>query len=74
VRASRILTIPTAPGPVVGGLLVTASSWRWVFYVNVPIGIAGSAFGAVFLPEHREAGAGRFDCPGSPWPAPGWAR
>jgi len=40
-RASRILTIPTAPGPVVGGLLVTASSWRWVFYVNVPIGIAG---------------------------------
>ena len=40
VRASRILTIPTgfapALGPVVGGLLVTAASWRWVFYVNVP--------------------------------------
>ena len=68
VRASRILTIPTALapalGPVVGGLLVTAASWRWVFYVNVPIGIAGFAFGTVFLPEHREAGAGRFDLPG----------
>jgi EmrB/QacA subfamily drug resistance transporter len=68
VRASRILTVPTALapalGPVVGGLLVTAASWQWVFYVNVPIGIAGFIFGAVFLPEHREPGAGRFDLPG----------
>jgi EmrB/QacA subfamily drug resistance transporter len=68
VRVSRILTIPTglapALGPVIGGILVTAASWRWVFYVNVPIGVAGFAFGAVFLPEHREAGAGRFDLPG----------
>jgi EmrB/QacA subfamily drug resistance transporter len=68
VRASRILTVPTALapalGPVVGGLLVTAASWRWVFYVNVPIGVAGFAFGVVFLPEHREAGTGRFDLPG----------
>jgi EmrB/QacA subfamily drug resistance transporter len=68
VRASRILTVPTALapalGPVVGGFLVTAASWRWVFYVNVPIGVAGFVFGALFLPEHREAGAGRFDLPG----------
>jgi EmrB/QacA subfamily drug resistance transporter len=68
VRASRILTVPTALapalGPVVGGILVTAASWRWVFYVNVPIGIAGFAFGALFLSEHREAGAGPFDLPG----------
>jgi MFS family permease len=68
VRASRILTVPTglapALGPVLGGILVTAVSWRWMFYVNVPIGVAGFAFGAVFLPEHREAGAGRFDLSG----------
>jgi EmrB/QacA subfamily drug resistance transporter len=68
VRASRILTVPTALapalGPVVGGFLVTAASWRWVFYVNVPIGVAGFVFGALFLPEHREAGAARFDLPG----------
>jgi EmrB/QacA subfamily drug resistance transporter len=68
VRASRILTVPTALapalGPVVGGILVTAASWRWVFYVNIPVGVAAFIFGAVFLPEHREAGAGRFDLPG----------
>jgi EmrB/QacA subfamily drug resistance transporter len=68
VRASRILTVPTALapalGPVVGGLLVTEASWRWVFYVNLPIGVAGFVFGALFLPEHREGGTGRFDLPG----------
>ena len=68
IRVSRILAVPTAlapaVGPVIGGILVTAASWRWVFYVNVPIGVAGFAFGALFLPEHREAGTGRFDLPG----------
>jgi EmrB/QacA subfamily drug resistance transporter len=68
VRASRILVLPTALapalGPVVGGLLVTDASWRWVFYVNVPIGIVGVVFGALFLTEHVEPDAGRFDLAG----------
>jgi EmrB/QacA subfamily drug resistance transporter len=68
VRASRILIVPTAfapaLGPVVGGLLVTDVSWRWVFYVNVPIGLAAFVFGVLFLHEHREPDAGRFDLGG----------
>ncbi len=48
IRASSILTVPTtlapALGPVVGGLLVTELSWRWVFYVNMPLGALALAF------------------------------
>jgi EmrB/QacA subfamily drug resistance transporter len=68
VRASSILTVPTAVapalGPVLGGLLVTDLSWRWVFFVNLPIGIAAFAFGLIFLDEHRQPHPGRFDLPG----------
>jgi EmrB/QacA subfamily drug resistance transporter len=68
VRAASILVVPTALapalGPVLGGLFVTEVSWRWVFYVNVPIGIAAFAFGAMFLQDHRQAAPGRFDLAG----------
>ncbi len=68
VRVSSILIIPTviapATGPVLGGLLVDSLSWRWVFFVNVPIGIAAFLFGLFFLQEHREPKAGGFDLPG----------
>jgi EmrB/QacA subfamily drug resistance transporter len=68
IRASAILTGPTtlapALGPVLGGLLVTDLSWRWVFYVNLPIGAAALAFGALFLGGHAESRPGRFDLPG----------
>jgi EmrB/QacA subfamily drug resistance transporter len=68
IRASAILTAPTtlapALGPVLGGLLVTELSWRWVFYVNVPIGAAAITFGALFLRQATESHPGRFDLPG----------
>jgi EmrB/QacA subfamily drug resistance transporter len=49
---------------VLGGYLVDHLSWRWVFLVNVPVGIAAFLFGLIFLLEHREPGAGRFDLAG----------
>src|SRR5271154_1009010 len=68
IRASAILTIPTtfapALGPVLGGLLVTDLSWRWVFYVNVPIGVAAFTFGALFLEQSAQAQPGPFDLAG----------
>ncbi len=68
VRAASILTIPTtmapALGPVLGGLLVTSLSWRWVFFVNLPLGIAAVTFGALFLERMGTTDPGRFDVPG----------
>ncbi|MBV9486688.1 MAG: multidrug efflux MFS transporter [Frankiaceae bacterium] len=68
VRVSRILIVPTAfapaLGPVLGGFLVTDVSWRWVFYINLPIGLAAFVFGVLFLRDQRDHEAGRFDLGG----------
>ncbi len=68
VRAASILTVPTtlapALGPVLGGVLVTSLSWRWVFLVNLPIGAAALVFGLIFLADQESDPAGRFDLVG----------
>jgi EmrB/QacA subfamily drug resistance transporter len=68
IRAAAILTVPTtlapALGPVLGGLLVTELSWRWVFYVNLPLGAAAFVFGLVFLEQQTQDRPGRFDLAG----------
>ncbi|WUW23221.1 MFS transporter [Streptomyces sp. NBC_01463] len=46
-------------GPVIGGLLV-AADWRWVFLVNVPVGVAGLVAGARLLPDARPHREGPF--------------
>ena len=65
IRASSILTVPTtlapALGPVLGGLLVTDLSWRWVFFVNVPLGIAAVTFAALCLERTGVSDTGAFD-------------
>src|ERR1700743_2693424 len=60
---AAVFGISLALGPVVGGLLVTAVSWRAVFWINVPIGIAALALTQLFVPESKAATARRFD----PW-------
>ena len=67
-RVARLLVVPTvmapALGPLVGGALVDSLSWRWVFFLNVPIGVAAFAFSALKLREHRERAGERFDVAG----------
>ena len=52
-------------GPILGGLLVEAS-WHWVFWFNVPFGIAGALWGALILRELAKPDSVRgFDLPGT---------
>jgi MFS family permease len=42
-----------AAGPVIGGLLVAAAGWRWVFFLNVPVGLVAVIAGGCLLPRTR---------------------
>lgn len=57
-KASALISVPIvfAPmvGPILGGYLVTSVSWRWIFYLNLPIGMAAFAFALRVLKEHKE--------------------
>ena len=67
-KLSRMLIMPIALapalGPVIGGFLVDTLSWRWIFYINIPIGIIALCIGKIYLQEHVEKTAGRFDYKG----------
>jgi EmrB/QacA subfamily drug resistance transporter len=61
---SAMAMVGIVAGLVAGGLLVTYASWRWVFFVNVPIGLAVAALAVRVLPA-TQRGTGRFDLPGA---------
>ncbi|QDB79612.1 MFS transporter [Georgenia wutianyii] len=55
-----------AVGPLLGGWLVETLSWRWVFFVNVPVAAVVIAIAVLRVPESvPAAGQGRFDVPGA---------
>ena len=62
------LTVPALIGPVlgplVGGAITTYASWRFIFWVNVPIGIVGILLATRYIPDVRADDPGRFDTTG----------
>ena len=59
VRAMAYLTVPALLGPVlgppVGGFITTYASWRWIFFLNVPIGILGIVLVTLLIDNTKEA-------------------
>src|SRR5215469_3125449 len=60
-------------GPVLGGVLVTALSWRWIFYINVPVCLAALALSGRAMPSVRAPGRSRLDWLGLALLSPGCA-
>jgi EmrB/QacA subfamily drug resistance transporter len=68
IEAIAIITWPALIGPVVGpplaGVITTYASWRWIFLINVPIGIAGVWLVLTMVPNHSDSAVPRFDASG----------
>jgi EmrB/QacA subfamily drug resistance transporter len=60
-----ISALALAIGPLVGGVLVDGINWRWIFYINIPIGLIGFATVRAIVRESRDETVGQgFDIPG----------
>jgi len=68
VAAMSYLTVPSILGPLIGpplgGFIVTYYSWRWIFFINLPICIIGIVLVTLFVPNLREKQVPRLDLTG----------
>jgi EmrB/QacA subfamily drug resistance transporter len=71
LRMGRVMSIVAVPamlapilGPTIGGLILDNASWRWIFYVNLPIGIIAVLAALRFLPSVKRGAASRLDIGG----------
>jgi EmrB/QacA subfamily drug resistance transporter len=59
------VALGTSVGPTLGGLITQSFSWRWIFYVNVPLGIIGVIATLLIFKERPRRTSGRFDPAGA---------
>ena len=68
VSALAYLTVPALVGPVVGpplgGFITTYFDWRWIFFINIPIGLVGIALATLFFEDIREEDVAPLDVKG----------
>jgi len=79
-RLGRLMSIMSIPmllapigGPILGGWLIATSSWRWIFLINLPIGVVTAILAAVVFPRDHPARSETFDVVGGLLLSPGLA-
>jgi MFS family permease len=65
VKAMVWLSLPAMLGPILGpplaGILLSFTSWPWIFYINAPVGMLGMAAVLRYVPKRRQPHPGKFD-------------
>ena len=65
ISAMALMGMPALIGPIIGpvvaGLILTVASWRWIFWLNVPMGILGIVLATIFIEDVREPDMKPFD-------------
>src|ERR1700759_4330513 len=60
IQATSWVLVPAVVGPIlgppIGGFIVTYLNWRWIFYINVPIGVLGVILVSMYIANTREEG------------------
>ncbi|HEY6501185.1 MAG TPA: MDR family MFS transporter, partial [Streptosporangiaceae bacterium] len=59
-----VAALATIAGPTVGGVLVTWKGWRWIFFVNIPLGIIAMILAVLIIPDVRTGKRLPLDLPG----------
>ena len=56
-----IVSVGIVVGPALGGVIIGSLSWRWIFYVNLPVGVLGTILAVRNVPDFKPTGQQRFD-------------
>ena len=68
VTAMALVTMPALVGPVIGpplgGFITTYFHWRWIFWINIPVGLLGLVMATIWIPDIREEDTPKLDVVG----------